>query len=182
MPIKCRAISRKSNISSDELTDYARSADAKISRAGKGTPELEQHCLHQVVEDFKLNQQLGKAEEQFKRRIKRSSSAVNEAQNCSSADRVQRTRTVIECGAMYKRSVRVLIRSQVDIQIDLLVLSSQNSAHVISEEMPAMHLLAKDAKYNGVRRPFNVYYFVSNGKISMPGYKTEHKRMNEEQG
>ncbi|KZV55115.1 hypothetical protein F511_31607 [Dorcoceras hygrometricum] len=78
----------------------------------KGMPELEQHCLYQVVEDFKLDHQLGKAEEQFKRRIKQSSSAVNEAQNCSSADQVQRTRVVIECEARYKRSDRVQIRSQ----------------------------------------------------------------------
>ncbi|KZV55468.1 hypothetical protein F511_15250 [Dorcoceras hygrometricum] len=39
--------------------------------------------------------------------------------------------------------------------------------------------LVKDAKYNSVRRPFNIYYFLSNGKISMPGYKTEHKQLNE---
>ncbi|KZV39044.1 AAA-type ATPase family protein [Dorcoceras hygrometricum] len=42
-----------------------------------------------------------------------------------------------------------------------------------------MHLLTKDAKYNSVRRPFNVYYFVSNGQISMSEYKTEHKQLNE---
>ncbi|KZV27174.1 dual specificity protein phosphatase 12-like [Dorcoceras hygrometricum] len=58
---------------------------------------LEQHCLYQVVQDFKLDHQLGKAEEQFKHRIKKSSSAMNEAQNCSSADQVRRTRAVIEC-------------------------------------------------------------------------------------
>ncbi|KZV36953.1 hypothetical protein F511_20134 [Dorcoceras hygrometricum] len=38
----------------------------------------------------------------------------------------------------------------------------------------------RDAKYNSVRRPFNVYYFVSNGQIFTPGYKTEHKQLNEE--
>ncbi|KZV52342.1 hypothetical protein F511_38502 [Dorcoceras hygrometricum] len=65
----------------------------------QGTPELEQHCLYQVVEDFKLDHQLGKAEEQFKRRIKQSSSVVNEAQNFSSVDQVQRTMAVIECKA-----------------------------------------------------------------------------------
>ncbi|KZV50788.1 spermine synthase [Dorcoceras hygrometricum] len=42
-----------------------------------------------------------------------------------------------------------------------------------------MHLLTKDAKYNSVIRPFNVYYFVSNGQIYTPGYKTEHKKLNE---
>ncbi|KZV33765.1 hypothetical protein F511_32869 [Dorcoceras hygrometricum] len=56
-----------------------------------------------VVEDFKLAHQLGKTEEQFKRRIKKSSSAVNEAQNCSRADQVQRTRAVIECEARLAR-------------------------------------------------------------------------------
>ncbi|KZV32209.1 hypothetical protein F511_22475 [Dorcoceras hygrometricum] len=34
-----------------------------------------------------------------------SSSAVNEVRNCSSADQVQRTRTVIECEARYKRMI-----------------------------------------------------------------------------
>ncbi|KZV28634.1 hypothetical protein F511_25929 [Dorcoceras hygrometricum] len=43
-----------------------------------------------------------------------------------------------------------------------------------SEEKPATHLLTKDAKYNSVRRLFNVYYFVSNGQTSMQGYKSEH--------
>ncbi|KZV14725.1 hypothetical protein F511_41307 [Dorcoceras hygrometricum] len=78
----------------------------------KGTPELEQHCLYQVVEDFKLEHQLGKADEQFKRRIKQSSIAVNEEQNCSSSDQLQRTRAVIECESRYKRSDPVKIRSQ----------------------------------------------------------------------
>ncbi|KZV37461.1 hypothetical protein F511_14877 [Dorcoceras hygrometricum] len=97
---------------------YKHSDRVKIrSQAGKGTPELEQHCIYQVVEDFKLDHQLGKAEEQFKHRIKQSSSSVNEAQNCSSEDQVQRTRAVIECEARYKRSDRVQIQSQAGDQI-----------------------------------------------------------------
>ncbi|KZV58541.1 hypothetical protein F511_12368 [Dorcoceras hygrometricum] len=47
------------------------------------------------------------------------------------------------------------------------------------EEKPAMHLLTKDAKYNSVRRPFNVYHFVFNGQISTKGNKKEHKQLNE---
>ncbi|KZV18807.1 plasma membrane ATPase 1-like [Dorcoceras hygrometricum] len=52
-------------------------------------------------------------------------------------------------------------------------------SRVKSEEKPVMHLLTKEAKYNSVRKPFNVYYFVCNGQISTPGYKTEHKQLNE---
>ncbi|KZV51877.1 hypothetical protein F511_13561 [Dorcoceras hygrometricum] len=100
-----------------ELLQAVFSTRAGWLMMSKGTPELEQHCLYHIVEDFKLDRQLGKAEEQFKRRIKQSSSAVNEAQNCSSADQVQRIRAVIEYEARYKRSARVQIRSQAEYNI-----------------------------------------------------------------
>ncbi|KZV25222.1 mannan endo-1,4-beta-mannosidase 4 [Dorcoceras hygrometricum] len=154
---------------------------------------MDQHCLYQVEEDFKLVNQIGKVEEQFKRRIKQreeeSFERLEEATSSNKTSSVQ-NRIDEQAGKLVKDKpaqmawqipsnprerrfeYNTLRQTLFSIQIDLLVLSSQYSAHVSkSKEKLAMYLLTKDAKCNSVRRPFNVYYFMSNGQISTPGYK-----------